>query len=101
MVFAVVLFPVAIIGARHGSAGLLAVQLVTLTISFVTSVLISPIGSIAICLIYFDERVRREGFDIEFLMNRSAPIEEPTVEPGTTQVVDVDGETLLGREPAQ
>ncbi|MBV8672237.1 MAG: hypothetical protein JOZ33_02275, partial [Acidobacteriaceae bacterium] len=35
--------------------------------------LVGPIGAIAVCLFYFDERVRREGFDIEWMMNRIAP----------------------------
>jgi hypothetical protein len=96
---------VAIIGARHGSSGFLAVQLVTLAIGFVSSVLVSPIGAIALCLIYFDERVRREGFDIEFLMSRSAPAEEPaeetSAEVGAVLSAEVGDETLLGREAAQ
>lgn len=43
----------------------LAVQL---ALSFVISLLLTPVASIALCLLYFDERVRREAFDIDFLL---------------------------------
>jgi hypothetical protein len=39
--------------------------------SFLTSSLIGPVGAIALCLFYFDTRVRKEGFDIEALMDRT------------------------------
>ncbi len=45
-----------------------------LLLSFAVSLLLSPIASIALCLFYFDERVRREGFDIDFLLRGSDAI---------------------------
>ncbi len=42
-----------------------------LLLSFAVSLLLSPVASIALCLFYFDERVRREGFDIDFLLRGS------------------------------
>jgi hypothetical protein len=48
-------------------------EAVLLLISFITSSLISPVGAIALCLFYIDERVRKEGFDLEVLMQRGAP----------------------------
>jgi hypothetical protein len=30
------------------------------------------VAAIALCLFYIDERVRREAFDIEFLMNKTS-----------------------------
>jgi hypothetical protein len=89
LVFTVVFIPIGIAAARHGSSGFLVLQLVALTIGSIGSVLVSPIGAIALCLLYFDERVRREGFDIVLLMHRAAPAEETAAEP------------LVGREPAQ
>ena len=41
-----------------------------LALSFVVALLISPVASIALCLFYFDERVRREAIDIDFLLRR-------------------------------
>lgn len=45
-----------------------------LGLSFAVSLLLAPVTSIALCLFYFDERVRREGFDIDFLMRGSAAL---------------------------
>jgi hypothetical protein len=55
-------------GASH--VLLLTIQLL---ISFVAVTIVSPVASIALCLFYVDERVRREGYDIELLMQRLAP----------------------------
>jgi len=46
-------------------------QFISLLVAFLCSSLIGPVGSIALCLFYIDERVRREAFDIEFLMNKT------------------------------
>ena len=40
--------------------------------AFLCSSLIGPVAAIALCLFYVDERVRKEGFDIEFLMNKTS-----------------------------
>ena len=47
---------------------------ISLAIGFVTGTLVGPIGAIAVCLFYIDERVRREGFDIEWMMTKIAPV---------------------------
>ena len=44
----------------------------TLVSTFITGALVAPVGAIAFCLFYIDERVRREGFDVEVLLNRAA-----------------------------
>lgn len=36
--------------------------------SFIGQVLVGPIGAIAFCLMYYNLRVRKEGFDVEHLM---------------------------------
>ncbi|HTV83686.1 MAG TPA: hypothetical protein VME18_13660 [Acidobacteriaceae bacterium] len=46
-------------------------QMLQLTGVFFSRLLVVPVGAIALCLFYFDERVRHEGFDIEFLMQRA------------------------------
>jgi hypothetical protein len=48
-------------------------QVISLLVAFSCSSLIGPVASIALCLFYFDERVRREAFDIEFLMSKMSP----------------------------
>lgn len=42
-----------------------------LLIAFVATSLVTPVLSIAMSLFYTDERVRREGYDIELLLHRS------------------------------
>jgi hypothetical protein len=44
-------------------------QGMSLAVQFVSNSLIGPIGAIALCLFYIDQRVRKEGFDIEALMD--------------------------------
>jgi len=48
-------------------------QFISLLVAFLCSSLIGPVASIALCLFYIDERVRKEAFDIEFLMNKTSP----------------------------
>lgn len=54
----------------HAGERLAAEGLATI-LAFVTTTLIGPIGAIGLSLFYFDQRVRKEGFDIEALMDRS------------------------------
>jgi hypothetical protein len=54
--------------AMRGQIKMIVAQIITLLSGFLASALLQPIGAIALCLFYFDERVRREGFDIEFML---------------------------------
>jgi uncharacterized membrane protein len=54
--------------AMRGQIKMIFAQIVTILSGFLASVLLQPIGAIGLCLFYFDERVRREGFDIEFML---------------------------------
>ena len=55
----------------HGqvSLGLLAYQL---ALGFVVTALISPIYGIGLTVIYLDARIRKEGYDIELMMQQAA-----------------------------
>ena len=87
MVFTVPVAIVTMFGARHGQAGLMSAQMIGLGLVFVSNTLLSPLAAIGLCLFYFDERVRREGFDIEFLMQRATPVAATVagtvIEPGS------------------
>jgi hypothetical protein len=61
--------PFVIFLQRSHSGERFIAQGLSLVIAFVTNSLIGPIGAIGLCLIYFDQRVRKEGFDIEALMD--------------------------------
>lgn len=54
----------------HGAQRVLLLA-IDLLIAFVATALVSPVASIAMALFYTDERVRREGYDIELLLQRS------------------------------
>jgi hypothetical protein len=73
--------PLAVIAVRSRGAEAFITHAISLAISFLTGTLVGPIGAIAVCLFYIDERVRREGFDIEWMMSRIAP---PSVAPSET-----------------
>jgi hypothetical protein len=57
-------------GTMHGIQRVLLLA-ADLLIAFVATALVSPIASIAMTMFYTDERVRREGYDIELLLQRS------------------------------
>lgn len=44
-------------------------EVLLLVTAFLANSLIIPVGAISFCLFYIDERVRREGFDVEALMD--------------------------------
>lgn len=79
MVFFALLIPVTALTIRSGPTGHLIVMFATLGLTFLYGVLVSPIAAVGLCLFYFDERVRREGFDIEFLMRKSEEASTPAV----------------------
>jgi hypothetical protein len=87
MVVGVVLAPLTFLAvAAHGSERYI-LQMIQLLGGFVSRLIVGPVAAIALCLFYFDERVRHEGFDIEFLMLRAAgpppvsPVAEATTSP--------------------
>jgi len=65
-------FPLALLLLHSRSAEHIVGQFISLLVAFLCSSLIGPVASIALCLFYIDERVRREAFDIEFLMTKTS-----------------------------
>ena len=72
MVAGVMQMPFALLILHSRSAEHVLVQVISLLVAFLCNSLIGPVAAIALCLFYIDERVRREAFDIEFLMNETA-----------------------------
>jgi hypothetical protein len=64
-------FPFALLLLRSRSAEHVVGQMLSMGVAFLCNALIGPVASIALCLFYIDERVRREAFDIEFLMGKA------------------------------
>jgi hypothetical protein len=73
MVVGVIESPLLILLVRSRGTEAFVTQAINLGVGFVAGTLIWPVGAIAVCLFYFDERVRREGFDIEWMMRKLAP----------------------------
>jgi hypothetical protein len=73
MVVGLIESPLLILAVRSRGTQAFVTQAINLGVSFVAGTLIGPVGAIAVCLFYFDERVRREGFDIEWMMRKLAP----------------------------
>jgi hypothetical protein len=65
--------PLALMLLRSRATEHVIEQFLSLFVGFLCSSLIGPVASIALCLFYFDERVRKEAFDIEFLMDKTLP----------------------------
>jgi hypothetical protein len=84
----VINFPTAILTVilslrNHGSVPI-SLNIVSVIASYISSCLATPISTIAISMIYYDQRVRKEGFDLQFMMSslKSEPI--ATTEPANS-----------------
>jgi hypothetical protein len=81
----------------HPLDGSIAVFRAAMTIPvFAVSALVGPLFPIALTLIYYDQRIRHEGFDIEWMMN-AAGMNAPL--PSAAPVVPVAG-VESGEQPA-
>ena len=58
------------------------VLVITYCLSFVAQALVRPLYGIALTVFYFDQRIRKEGFDIEWMMQQAGltPPPAPAVE---------------------
>lgn len=85
---------------HHGQIGLVP-QAISQIITFFTNTFIGPILAIGVTLFYYDQRVRKEGFDIEWLMQAAGmtPLPAPPiltelpVQPATPAPADDPGST--------
>jgi hypothetical protein len=87
MIVGVVISPFAFLALRAHGAERYILQMVQLAGTFLSRLLVAPVAAIALCLFYFDERVRHEGFDIELLMLRAGgppPPDNPVAEATTS-----------------
>ena len=58
-------------GAAQSSAAFIAAEIVRAVMDFVLQALIAPVSAIALVLFYYDQRIRKEGFDIEWMMQQA------------------------------
>ena len=77
--------PLVFIALRAHGAQQVLLETIELLITFVATTVVGPVLSIALCLFYIDERVRREGYDIELLMQRSFAVTDAAAIPAEAQ----------------
>lgn len=70
MIIGVALMPGAA-GPQHTQTMTAVIAMLGYGLSFAVQVLIKPIYGIALSLFYFDQRIRTEGFDIEWMMREA------------------------------
>lgn len=58
-------------GSPTASAALVVLQVVNLLVNFCMQTLVSPAYLVALVMFYFDQRVRLEGYDIEWMMQQA------------------------------
>ena len=80
-----IMVPIGIVIARTPLEEHVLAQAVILAISFLAQTLVSPVALIGLTLVYFDQRVRHEAFDLLIMMGPDAtPVEaQPLVWPPT------------------
>lgn len=70
-------------GQKHSQALGMAVMFLVYGSYFAVKALTRPVYGIALTIFYFDQRIRKEGFDIEWMMQQAGmvPMPVPEVEP--------------------
>lgn len=58
-------------GVTNSSTAFMIAEIVRVAGDFILQVLIAPISAIALVLFYYDQRIRKEGFDIEWMMQQA------------------------------
>jgi membrane-anchored glycerophosphoryl diester phosphodiesterase (GDPDase) len=67
----VAVLPAMGITIANSSTTLVVTEIVRVGLDFISKVLLAPIYMIAAVLFYYDQRIRKEGFDIEWMMQRA------------------------------
>ncbi len=81
--------PIFALLAKHRGHMAPGVTIYTLAVSFLCSTLMTPIYGIGLTLFYYDSRIRKEGYDVEWMLEHSIQPEnlvppEPFTGPGST-----------------
>jgi hypothetical protein len=58
-------------GARYMGMILIVAEIVNVFINFAIQVFVTPVYALALVLFYFDQRIRTEGYDIEWMMEQA------------------------------
>jgi hypothetical protein len=58
-------------GAEYATITTVVAEILNILINFALQTLVTPVYMTALVLFYYDQRVRTEGYDIEFLMDQA------------------------------
>jgi hypothetical protein len=72
--------------ALNSSTALVVTEIVRVVLDFASQVLLAPVFMIAAVLFYYDQRIRKEGFDIEWMMQR-AGLAQPQPQSGPVGIL--------------
>jgi hypothetical protein len=76
VVAGVVQIPLALLIVRTPLEPHIVAHAITLLVGFVAATVVLPVGAIGITLLYFDQRVRQEAFDLHVLMGPESAVTE-------------------------
>jgi uncharacterized membrane protein len=63
---------------QHAPIAAIVIALISYGAAFAVQALIGPVYGIALVLFYYDQRIRMEGFDIEWMMRQAGMVPAPT-----------------------
>lgn len=66
-------------GAQYATLTLVAAEIMNFLINFAIQTLITPVYTAGLVLFYYDQRIRKEGFDIEWMMSQAGLTEGKTI----------------------
>jgi hypothetical protein len=70
-----------ITGAQHQQAFGVIMAFIVYGMPFAVQALVRPVYGIALVLFYYDQRIRQEGFDIEWMMHQAGMLPTAKIEP--------------------
>jgi hypothetical protein len=94
-----------LVGASSTIAAVAAVVggVLYFAVSVSAQIVIQPVSWIALVLFYYDQRIRKEGFDIEWMMERAGMTAPPPAPPGPTPPAPlppmIEGDTISSPGP--
>jgi hypothetical protein len=94
-------------GAQSASIAMVIAEIANVIVNFTLQTLLMPITWIALVLFYYDQRVRKEGFDIEWMMEQAGLVQPQPIaglvpslhDPGLAQLASappVESGTISG-----
>ncbi len=94
--FVAVMMPVFVFAAKHPGHTSILATIYTLAVTFACGTLLHPVYGIGLTLFYYDARVRKEGYDVEWMLEHAAMPEAPSMDAPPVGPGAVANEFLAG-----